>query len=173
MTEGNSGQRHEVWPIAGANGLSAYPLLIEVYKIANRADVFPVGHAAFLLQSSQGRGGEIVPAELCHESIPDYEIAFIETTALLETPLQYLLVASASEDALTQVGVVHAQKIQAGTVGSRGLAHIAVIFRAQFAARVQPNLVQHPSEISIYSGLLEVVGLLLRDPPTMSPGLLG
>src|SRR5947209_8109961 len=84
---------------------------IEIDQIWNAGDVVPVCHAQRFLARLQPRRHPIAPAQLGCESIPDKEIAFIESATFFEAPLQNLFIAPALEHALAQLVIIHAQKI--------------------------------------------------------------
>jgi hypothetical protein len=69
------------------------------------------------------------------------------STALFETPFQNFFVRPALLHTLNQIAMVHAQKIAAHPVRRFERAEVSSIILVQFAAGVQPNLVQHTREI--------------------------
>src|SRR5262249_16890522 len=82
------------------------------------------------------------------------EVAFVQTTAILETPFQDFFIAAALQNALAQLPVINAKKITANAVGLFRASEIFVVIRAKFVAPVQANLVEHAREIQHAARLL-------------------
>ena len=81
------------------------------------------------------------------ESVPDKEIATVQTPALFETPFQNFFVGPALLHTLNQIAMVHAQKIATRSVCRFQRAEVFLIIFVEVAAEMQPNLVQHTWEI--------------------------
>src|SRR5437867_2614612 len=78
------------------------PPLIEIDQLGDGPDVFAICDAGFLFRFLQHRRSEIAPPELRAEAIPDGDVAFVQPSALFETPLQNFFVGAALQDALEQ-----------------------------------------------------------------------
>ena len=72
----------------------------------------------FLFLSFKPWRGEIVPAELGAEAVPNHEVAFVESPAFFETPFENLFVRPAFLHALAQVPMIDAEEIAARAVES-------------------------------------------------------
>src|SRR5204862_3887851 len=115
---------------------------VEVDQLRDRADIGPVSDPEFLLRFVEDRTRKIVPSEFQNKSIPDHEVAFVETPPVGETPIQDLLVRAPLEHSLPQDAVIYPEKICAGAVRRLRPAEVGVIILRQLAAAVEPDLVQ-------------------------------
>ena len=106
-----------------------------------------IGNTVLLFLSFKPSCGEIVPAQLGTEAVPNHKVALVRPPAVFETPLQDLFVGAALQDAITKIGIVYPQKITASAINRSLRAEILVIIFVQLSAGMQPNLVQHSREI--------------------------
>src|SRR6476646_6916417 len=102
--------------------------LLEVDQLRDRADVGPVGDPMVLLAFFEYRAGEIVPAELGNERVPNREIAFVQPAAICVARVQNFLVRSAFQNPLRRHAVVNSEKISTGAVRRLRPAKIGLIF---------------------------------------------
>src|SRR6202011_802219 len=107
---------------------SREPPFFPIDKLTDRLDVVAIGNTGRLLVSLQNGRDEIFPSKLGHEFVPHSQIAFIKSTAVLETPFQNFLVGAAFSDPFFQVVVFNPQKIKADPIGRSRDAHVGVIF---------------------------------------------
>src|SRR4051812_23650808 len=95
---------------------SLSPFLVEVDEFRDRVNVGPVRGSAFLFCFVENGSGEIVPAELGNERVPDRQVSFVQATAVGVAPVQNLFVGPVLEDALAQDAIINAEEIRAGGV---------------------------------------------------------
>ena len=130
-----------------------FPSFVHVEVLRHRLDIGAMGETALRFQRLQARGGEIVPAELRQELIPDHAVRVVQRAALRLAPGEDFLVAATFQHALPERGIVDVQEAGAPTVGA--LSEIGVKILAQLAARVPADLVEHAGEIEQAINLVE------------------
>src|SRR4029077_12632236 len=127
--------------------LLTFPALVKIDEVWNALNIVAISDSHLLLSLFEPRRDRIAPSELRCESVPDKEIAIVQAAALFETPFQNFFIRPALLHTLNQVAMVHAQKIAARSVCRFQRAEVFLIVFVEFAAQMQPNLVQHAREI--------------------------
>src|SRR5947208_11815473 len=120
---------------------------VEIDEVWNALNVIAIGDSHLLFSFFETRRDRVAPSELRCESVPDKEIAIVQAATLFETPFQNLFVRPALLYTLNQIAMMHAQKIAAHAVCRFQRAEVFLIIFVEFAAQMQPNLVQHAREI--------------------------
>ena len=100
---------------------------VEIDQVRNGDDIGAIDDAVFLFLSFKPWRGEIIPAQLGVEAVPNHEVAIVQSPTSFEAPLQNFLVGSALQHALPKIDIIHPQKIAAGAVGSFGRAEVGMI----------------------------------------------
>src|SRR4029453_10398748 len=102
-------------------------------------------HARFLFSAFQDFGVFVVPTPLPHEFVPDVNLGIGRTLTLIETPPQNFLVGPAFPYSSDYIVVLHMQKFDAELIETS--AEIGLIVGRQFVFLMDPNLIEHASEI--------------------------
>src|SRR6476620_779088 len=111
----------------------------------HRIDFQAVSHAGFFFSAVEGLGNFVVPAPFSHELVPDVNFSLGWPAAFVEAPPQNLLVSSAFPYSPNYVVILHVQELCAELIEPP--SEIALVIGGQFAFVVQPNFVEHSSEI--------------------------
>jgi len=93
--------------------------------------------------------GLIPPAETGHETIPDQALLVATRPALLEGPVQNLIVGPSEEGPLDQLAKRHTQEMTASAVQKLRvpISEIGHILRRQLPGGIEPDLVEHPAKV--------------------------
>jgi hypothetical protein len=90
----------------------------------------------------------ILLPKFAREPVPDARLHLVRTQATLETPLGNFIVCAALPNALTHCRKLDAKEAAQMAIQTNTQTEIGVILRWQLSGLVQPNLVEHPCEMT-------------------------
>src|SRR5262249_54047379 len=88
----------------------------------------------------------VAPTVLCQEFVPDFDFLWTGPGAGLEPPLHNQLGGASGEDPFNNGGILDAEEPGASGIEPGPVAGAKIVARRKPASRVEPNLVEHPSE---------------------------